>query len=158
MQLLTILFVFSLQDMHPNTFPVPAYPVNQHPQQAFHQPYYSPPQYPVQQPPRVPSRSVHLLQCPLAGPLMAFLGLAVTPGVFHHVLCVIWAGFSPGEVSPSLHPGRQRVHRALSRLCGDGWGSECCCAGRSAQQVDERPVQIVSLKANCSQICHCADL
>ncbi|NWY27929.1 ADAM9 protein, partial [Pheucticus melanocephalus] len=39
-------------DMHPNTFPVPAYPVNQHPQQAFHQPYYSPPQYPVQQPPR----------------------------------------------------------------------------------------------------------
>nr|XP_054506522.1 disintegrin and metalloproteinase domain-containing protein 9 [Agelaius phoeniceus] len=43
-------------DMHPNTFPVPAYPVNQHPQQAFHQPYYSPPQYPVQQPPRVPSR------------------------------------------------------------------------------------------------------
>uniref|UniRef100_A0A674H586 ADAM metallopeptidase domain 9 n=1 Tax=Taeniopygia guttata TaxID=59729 RepID=A0A674H586_TAEGU len=43
-------------DVHPNTFPVPAYPVNQHPQQAFHQPYYSPPQYPVQQPQRVPSR------------------------------------------------------------------------------------------------------
>ncbi|NXY36336.1 ADAM9 protein, partial [Pomatorhinus ruficollis] len=39
-------------DMHPNTFPVPAYPVSQHPQQAFHQPYYSPPQYPVQQPQR----------------------------------------------------------------------------------------------------------
>ncbi|RMB95117.1 hypothetical protein DUI87_28393 [Hirundo rustica rustica] len=42
-------------DMHPNTFPVPAYPVSQHPQQAFHQPYYSPPQCPVQQPQRVPS-------------------------------------------------------------------------------------------------------
>lgn len=51
--------------MHPNTFPVPAYPVNQHPQQAFHQPYYSPPQYPVQQPQRVPSRSVELLQMPV---------------------------------------------------------------------------------------------
>ncbi|XP_017687393.1 PREDICTED: disintegrin and metalloproteinase domain-containing protein 9-like [Lepidothrix coronata] len=43
-------------DMDPNTFPVPAYPVNQHPQQAFHQPYYPPPQYPAQQPPRLPSR------------------------------------------------------------------------------------------------------
>lgn len=70
--------------MHPNTFPVPAYPVSQHPQQAFHQPYYSPPQYPVQQPQRVPSRSVELLPVPRA--LMGFLVLAFTPGspgVFH---------------------------------------------------------------------------
>ncbi|KAF4802448.1 hypothetical protein TURU_025529 [Turdus rufiventris] len=42
-------------DMHPNTFPVPAYPVSQHPQQPFQQPYYSPAQYPLQQPQRVPS-------------------------------------------------------------------------------------------------------
>lgn len=147
--------------MHPNSFPVPAYPVNQHPQQAFHQPYYSPPQYPVQQPPRVPSRSVQLLQVPLAGAVMALLVLAVTPGspgVFYHVLCVSGADFSLGEVSPSLHPGKAAYSSWLSRLCGDERGSERCCEGRLAQQVDERPVKIVSLKANYSQICHCADL
>ncbi|XP_071435262.1 disintegrin and metalloproteinase domain-containing protein 9-like [Pithys albifrons albifrons] len=43
-------------DMDPNTFPVPAYPANQHSQQAFHQPYYPSPQYPLQQPQRLPTR------------------------------------------------------------------------------------------------------
>ncbi|XP_071585243.1 disintegrin and metalloproteinase domain-containing protein 9 [Heliangelus exortis] len=51
-------------DMEPNTFPVPSYPVNQHPQQAYHQPYYPSyhqpyypsPQYQAQQPQKLPTR------------------------------------------------------------------------------------------------------
>ncbi|OXB75069.1 UNVERIFIED_CONTAM: hypothetical protein H355_015430 [Colinus virginianus] len=41
--------------MEPNTFPVPSYPVNQHPQQAYHQSYYPSPQY---QPQKLPARLV----------------------------------------------------------------------------------------------------
>ncbi|XP_042657406.1 disintegrin and metalloproteinase domain-containing protein 9 isoform X1 [Tyto alba] len=43
-------------DMEPNTFPVPSYPVNQHPQQAYHQFYYPSPQYQAQQPQKLPTR------------------------------------------------------------------------------------------------------
>lgn len=100
-------------------------------------------------------------KCLLAVALMGSLVLPLTPGspgVFHHVLCASRADFSLGEVSPSLHPERQRIHPALSRLCGDEWGSQRCCGGRLAQQVDERPIKIVSSKANYSKICHFADL
>ncbi|NWU63110.1 ADAM9 protein, partial [Pterocles burchelli] len=43
-------------DMEPNTFPVPSYPVHQHPQQAYHPSYYPPPQYQASQPQKMPAR------------------------------------------------------------------------------------------------------
>ncbi|NXJ32488.1 ADAM9 protein, partial [Ciconia maguari] len=43
-------------DMEPNTFPVPSYPVNQHPQQAYHQSYYPSLQYQAPQPQKLPTR------------------------------------------------------------------------------------------------------
>eukprot|EP00076_Gallus_gallus_P033012 XP_024998550.1 disintegrin and metalloproteinase domain-containing protein 9 isoform X1 [Gallus gallus] len=43
-------------DMEPNTFPVPSYPINQHPQQAYRQSYYPSPQYQALQPQKLPAR------------------------------------------------------------------------------------------------------
>ncbi|NXX97910.1 ADAM9 protein, partial [Centropus bengalensis] len=43
-------------DMVPNTFPVPSYPVNQHPQQGYHQSYCPSPPYQAPQPLRLPTR------------------------------------------------------------------------------------------------------